>query len=69
MKNRNIANKIIMVIALIPLLVISLGYGFAWALENNFSSNDTEFDFVLVVDESGSMKQNDPKNQRIDAAK
>ena len=69
MKNRNIANKIIMVIMLIPLLVISLGYGFAWALENNFSSNDTEFDFVLVVDESGSMKQNDPKNQRIDAAK
>jgi hypothetical protein len=69
MKNRNITNKIIMVIALIPLLVLSFGYGFAWAMENNFSSNDTAFDFVLIIDESGSMKQNDPENKRIDAAK
>ncbi len=58
-----------MVIALIPLLVLSFGYGFAWAMENNFSSNDTAFDFVLIIDESGSMKQNDPENKRIDAAK
>jgi len=69
MKNRNITNKIIMVIVLIPLLVLSIGYGFAWAMENNFSSNDTAFDFVLIIDESGSMKQNDPENKRIDAAK
>ena len=69
MKNRNITNKIIMVIVLIPLLVLSFGYGFAWAMENNFSSNDTAFDFVLIIDESGSMKQNDPENKRIDAAK
>jgi len=58
-----------MVIALIPLLVLSFGYGFAWAMENNFSSNDTAFDFVLIIDESGSMKQNDLENKRIDAAK
>ena len=58
-----------MSIVLIPLLVLSFGYGFAWAMENNFSSNDTAFDFVLVIDESGSMKQNDPENKRIDAAK
>ena len=58
-----------MVIVLIPLLVLSFGYGFVWAMENNFSSNDTAFDFILVVDESGSMKQNDPENKRIDAAK
>ena len=69
MKNRNITNKITMVIVLIPLLVLSFGYGFAWAMENNFSSNDTAFDFVLIIDESGSMKQNDPENKRIDAAK
>lgn len=69
MKNRNITNKIIIVILLIPLLVLSFGYGFAWAIENNFSSNDTAFDFVLIIDESGSMKQNDPENKRIDAAK
>ena len=58
-----------MAIALIPLLIFSFGYGFAWALENNFPLNDTAFDFVLVIDESGSMKQNDPENKRIDAAK
>jgi len=69
MKNRNTTNKIIVAIALIPLLVLFFGHGLAWAMENNFSSNDTAFDFVLVIDESGSMKQNDPENKRIDAAK
>ncbi len=58
-----------MVIVLIPLMVLSSGYGFVWAMENNFSSNDTTFDFVIIIDESGSMKQNDPENKRIDAAK
>jgi hypothetical protein len=69
MSNKNIASKIILIVALVPLLVFYLGYGFAWALENDFSANDTAYDFILIIDESGSMKQNDPEEKRIDAAK
>ncbi len=37
--------------------------------ENAISDSVLSYDYVLVIDESGSMKRNDPANRRIDAAK
>jgi hypothetical protein len=37
--------------------------------ENAVSSDVLSYDYVLVIDESGSMKRNDSANMRIDAAK
>ncbi|MBM3706386.1 MAG: VWA domain-containing protein, partial [Actinobacteria bacterium] len=37
--------------------------------QTSSQESDTGYDFVLVIDESGSMKNNDPQNLRIDAAK
>ena len=39
-----------------------------FAQDNGLSSQDN-YDYVLIIDESGSMKKNDPQNMRIDAAK
>ena len=37
--------------------------------ESAVSGDALSYDYVLVIDESGSMKRNDPANMRIDAAK
>ena len=69
MKNRNNIRKIILAVMLIPLLILSFSHSMIGALENNFSSSGVALDLILVIDESGSMRQNDPGNKRIDAAK
>lgn len=69
MKNKKNIRRIILGIMLIPLFVFSFSYSMIGALENNFSSSGVPLDLVLVIDESGSMRQNDPGNKRIDAAK
>lgn len=37
--------------------------------EESFKDIDTGYDYILVIDESGSMKKNDPQDLRKDAAK
>ena len=36
---------------------------------NEDSSDSEKYDYVLVIDESGSMRTNDPSNMRVDAAR
>lgn len=40
-----------------------------FAQEASFSDHAQNYDYILVIDESGSMRKNDPYNMRIDAAK
>jgi len=37
--------------------------------QDNEPSQKDNYDYILVIDESGSMRKNDPQNMRIDAAK
>ena len=36
---------------------------------NEDNSGSEKYDYVLVIDESGSMRTNDPSNMRVDAAR
>lgn len=57
---------------LLPLaVVLLLGFGFAAELvyELNFGGTKTVKDVVMVIDDSGSMEQNDPDNRRHAAAR
>ncbi len=58
------------VFALISLILTFSALQPAYAQNGDETVYDQEsFDYILIIDESGSMKKNDPQNTRIDAAK
>ncbi len=71
MKNRRKIISKILVLLLLPLFIIISfpGSGFLQAVDIDLASGGAPIDLVLVIDESGSMKNNDPENLRVDAAR
>jgi len=71
MKNRRKIISQILVFLLLPLFItISFSWsGSLQAADAGLVSDGAPIDLVLIIDESGSMKNNDPENLRVDAAR
>ncbi|MCD4670414.1 MAG: VWA domain-containing protein [Actinomycetia bacterium] len=71
MKNRRKITGRVLILLLLPLFIIASfsGFGILQAAGMDPVSGGAPMDLVLVIDESGSMKKNDPGNLRVDAAR
>ncbi len=74
MQNKNYLQKIkkiVVFLIVIPFFIFPFKTGLS-AAENtaiDSSGKSNIYDYIIVIDESGSMKNNDPANLRVDAAK
>lgn len=69
MKNKNYITRILLIIILITIFILPFLASPLSATNGGFYSGGVAMDLILVIDESGSMRQNDPGNARINAAK
>ncbi|MCL5071140.1 MAG: VWA domain-containing protein [Actinobacteria bacterium] len=56
-------------IFLIAFTFLLFPYKFSLNALNDNNSGSEKYDYVLIIDESGSMRTNDPSNMRVDAAR
>jgi len=71
MKNKRRITGQVLVLLLLPLFIMASfsGSGTLQAADMDLMSGGAPMDLVLVIDESGSMKKNDPGNLRVEAAR
>ncbi len=71
MKNKRKITGQVLVLLLVPLFIMASfsGSGTLQAADMDMVSGGAPMDLVLVIDESGSMKKNDPGNLRVEAAR
>lgn len=67
LKSKNFFKKI--VIFLIAFTFLLFPYKSSLDALNEDNSGSEKYDYVLIIDESGSMRTNDPSNMRVDAAR
>ena len=67
-KNRKPGKIILLVLSIFLVFSFLISPSVVFALDED-ADPGSEYDYVLVIDESGSMKVNDPQDLRKDAAK